>query len=142
VYSKVAAEHIPIIFDTDRCLKTPAICMNDGHKTKAVQSMLREYCTAHIHEIYLYLWERLTKSFELGFITSKKKQVIPWGALVKDPSSWISAECVPDGFVWKDPSKIQIGEVFIPIVLSLVQPKGTRPCPIDMGAHMSTSLRC
>jgi hypothetical protein len=31
---------------------------------------------------------------------------------VKDPSVWISNECVPDGFEWKDPSKIQIGEVF------------------------------
>jgi hypothetical protein len=49
---------------------------------------------------------------ELGFITGKKRQTIPWGKLVKDPSSWISEECIPDGFEWKDPSKIQIGEVF------------------------------
>ena len=31
---------------------------------------------------------------------------------MKDPSSWISKECIPHGFEWKDPSKIQIGEVF------------------------------
>ena len=40
------------------------------------------------------------------------KQVIPWGTLVKDPSSWISEECFPTGFEWKDPSKIQVGEIF------------------------------
>lgn len=31
---------------------------------------------------------------------------------MKDPSSWIIDECTPDRFEWKDPSKIQIGEVF------------------------------
>jgi hypothetical protein len=51
-------------------------------------------------------------TYKLGFVTGKKKQIIPWGTLVKDPSSWISDECVPHGFEWKDPSKIQIGEVF------------------------------
>jgi hypothetical protein len=58
----------------------------------------------------IYLHQSIT--YELGFLTGKKKQIIPWGALVKDPTSWISEECVPDGFEWKDPSKIQIGEVF------------------------------
>src|ERR1700675_2657114 len=28
-----------------------------------------------------------------------------------DPSSWIESECTPDGFEWKDPSKIRIAEV-------------------------------
>ena len=28
-----------------------------------------------------------------------------------DPSSWIDSECTPDGFEWKDPSKIRVGEV-------------------------------
>ena len=31
---------------------------------------------------------------------------------MKDPPSWISAECIPNGFEWKDPSKIQVGEIF------------------------------
>lgn len=39
-------------------------------------------------------------------------QIIPWGKLVKDPSAWINEECIPHGFEWKDPSKIQLGEVF------------------------------
>jgi hypothetical protein len=49
---------------------------------------------------------------DLGFITEMEKQIIPWGALIKDPYSWMSEECVPPGFEWKDPSKIQIGEIF------------------------------
>jgi len=57
-------------------------------------------------------WPTKYNTYELGFVTGKKKQIIPWGTLVKDPSSWISEECVPNGFEWKDPSKIQIGEVF------------------------------
>ena len=31
---------------------------------------------------------------------------------MKDPASWMMAECIPDGFEWKDPSKVQVGEVF------------------------------
>jgi hypothetical protein len=49
---------------------------------------------------------------QLGFTTGNKTQVIPWGSLVKDPASWMMAECIPDGFEWKDPSKVQVGEVF------------------------------
>jgi hypothetical protein len=45
-------------------------------------------------------------------MTGKKKLVIPWGALVKDPSSWIDEDCIPEMFEWKDPSKIQIAEAF------------------------------
>ena len=45
-------------------------------------------------------------------MTGKKKQVIPWGSFVKDPTSWMIAECIPIGFEWKDPSKIKIGEIF------------------------------
>src|SRR5882757_2627843 len=49
--------------------------------------------------------------YQLGFVTGRKMQVIPWGKLEKDPSSWISAECFPRDFGWKDPSHIQVGEV-------------------------------
>ena len=41
-----------------------------------------------------------------------RPQPIPWGSLVKDPTSWILPECMPDRFEWKDPSKIQNGEIF------------------------------
>ncbi|KAH9010548.1 hypothetical protein EDB85DRAFT_2161146 [Lactarius pseudohatsudake] len=86
---------IHIVFDKDRCPKLPKVTMFDGYKAKVVQSLLREYCTEHIR-----------------FVTRNKKRTIPWGVLVKDPSSWILDECIPKDFVWKDPSKIQIREIF------------------------------
>ncbi|KAH9163430.1 hypothetical protein EDB89DRAFT_1912659 [Lactarius sanguifluus] len=93
--SRTIKTPIPIILDTDGCPKLPTVAMSDGYKAKVVQSLLRDYCTAHIR-----------------YVTRKPKLIIPWGSLVKDPSSWIIDECTPDHFEWKDPSKIQIGEVF------------------------------
>src|SRR6202453_2972052 len=49
--------------------------------------------------------------YHSGFLTGKA-QTIPWGSLATDPTSWIMEECIPNGFEWKDPSKIQIKEVF------------------------------
>ncbi|KAF8259055.1 hypothetical protein EI94DRAFT_1814044 [Lactarius quietus] len=94
-HSKTITTKIPISVDMSGCPELPTVTMLDGYKTKVVQSMLREYCTAHMR-----------------FITGRKNQVIPWGSLVNDPLSWIPQECIPDGFEWKDPSKIQIGEIF------------------------------
>ncbi|KAH8992193.1 hypothetical protein EDB92DRAFT_1816038 [Lactarius akahatsu] len=93
--SRTIKTPIPIICDRDGCPELPTVAMSDGYKAKVVQSLLRDYCTAHIR-----------------YVTRKPKLIIPWGALVKDPSSWIIDECTPDRFEWKDPSKIQIGEVF------------------------------
>ncbi|KAF8265608.1 hypothetical protein EI94DRAFT_1702359 [Lactarius quietus] len=73
--SKTVTTHIPITLDVNGSPDLPEITMHHGYKTKVVQSMLREYCTAHIR-----------------FSTGIKKQIIPWGALVKDPYSWISEE--------------------------------------------------
>jgi hypothetical protein len=50
--------------------------------------------------------------YSTGFTTGRKKAFIPWGLLVKDPLTFITKECTPDGFEWKDPSKIRIREVF------------------------------
>ena len=86
--------------------------MSDRYGTKAVQAMLREYCTAHICECSGNLPIYMINTSQIGFMTGKKNQVIPWGSLIKDPTSWILAESIPDGFEWKDPSKIQVGEVF------------------------------
>ena len=47
-----------------------------------------------------------------GFQSGNKKQAIPQGTLVRDPFSWITEACMPDDFEWKDPLKIQIGEIF------------------------------
>ncbi len=110
--SKTITTKIPILINPDGCPALPTVSMADGYKTKAVQIMLREYCIAHIRESSFYLFVAKGDTYDLGFVTGRKKQIVPWGTLVKDPSSWISGECVPDGFEWKDPSKIQIGEIF------------------------------
>jgi hypothetical protein len=48
----------------------------------------------------------------LGFISGKKKAIIPWAKVSMDPTSWINEECYPSGFQWADPSKIRVGQVF------------------------------
>lgn len=48
----------------------------------------------------------------LGFISGKRKAIIPWAKLAMDPTAWIDEECYPPGFQWADPSKIQMGQVF------------------------------
>ena len=48
----------------------------------------------------------------LGFLNGDQATIIPWGSLMKDPTSWIEEECIPDGFEWRDPSKIPKEEVF------------------------------
>jgi len=111
-HSKTVADQIHVSIDEHGFPELPTIRMGDGYKTKAVQSMLRDYCTAHIREPHFNICSNIINVCELGFVTGNMTQVIPWGALVKDPFSWISKECVPDGFEWKDPSKIQVGEVF------------------------------
>ncbi|KAH9020694.1 hypothetical protein EDB85DRAFT_1896072 [Lactarius pseudohatsudake] len=93
--SKTITTPIPLVVNKKGRPELPTVTMHDGYKTKVVQSLLRDYCTAHIR-----------------YVTRKPKLTIPWGSLTKDPSSWISNKCIPNGFEWKDPSKIQIGEVF------------------------------
>ncbi|KAN0127804.1 hypothetical protein V8E53_014360 [Lactarius tabidus] len=85
---------IPVHLDADRFPELPPTTSNDLHKTKIIQSMLREYCTAHIR-----------------FITGKKTPFISWGSLAVKPSSWVDAECTPDSFEWKDPSKIKSNDI-------------------------------
>ncbi|KAF8263643.1 hypothetical protein EI94DRAFT_1703852 [Lactarius quietus] len=63
--SKTITTKIPISMDMSGCPKLPTVTMLDGYKTKVVQSMLREYCTAHMR-----------------FITGRKNKVIPWGSLI------------------------------------------------------------
>ena len=48
----------------------------------------------------------------LEYVSGRKTVKIPWGKISDDPSSWVEAECIPDGFQWADPSKIRIADVF------------------------------
>src|ERR1700691_2123812 len=110
--SRTLTTQIPISIDEVGCPEIPTTTMTDGYKAKIVQSMLREYCTTHICELSFNPSARISNLCLLGFVTGMAKQVIPWGTLVKDPSSWISEECFPTGFEWNNPSKIQVGEIF------------------------------
>ncbi len=53
--SRTVTTKIPITLSDDGCPELPKISMYDNYKTKTVQSMLREYCTAHIREHYFYI---------------------------------------------------------------------------------------
>ncbi len=48
----------------------------------------------------------------LGYISGKRKAIVPWAKVATDPTAWIDEECYPPGFKWADPSKIQVGQVF------------------------------
>ena len=37
---------------------------------------------------------------------------IPWSKLSSDPPAWIEEECYPPGFLWVDPSKLRLVQVF------------------------------
>jgi hypothetical protein len=47
---KTITTPIPIKVKSNGCPKIPKITIEQGFKTKVVQTMLREYCTAHIRE--------------------------------------------------------------------------------------------
>jgi hypothetical protein len=110
--SKTIKTPIPIHTKSNGCPDIPDITIADGYKTKVVQTMLRDYCTAHIRKKSPYLATALCYPGLSGYASGKKKVTIPWSKLCQDPSSWIKSECVPDGFQWADPSKIRIGDVF------------------------------
>jgi hypothetical protein len=103
---------IPISFDADGCPELPTTTVADGYQAKVVQSMLRAYCHAHIREPPLYPFAAMYNTYELGFLTGNQNLVIPWGTLEKNPNSWISEECTPDEFEWRDPSHIKVGQIF------------------------------
>jgi hypothetical protein len=47
-----------------------------------------------------------------GFTTGNPMGRILWSRVVTNPTSWIIADCIPDGFEWKDLSKIQIDNIY------------------------------
>ncbi|KAI9437877.1 hypothetical protein BJY52DRAFT_1229989 [Lactarius psammicola] len=98
-HPKTVKPPISIHIKSNGCPDIPAITDADGYNAKAVQAVLRDYITTHIHELSVYYF-------------SCKKATIPWAKLSQDPTSWIKPECVPDGFQWADPSKLRIGDVF------------------------------
>jgi hypothetical protein len=52
--SRTVMAPIPIDTNEDGSPVLPVITINDGHKTKIVQNMLRDYCTTHIRGLLLF----------------------------------------------------------------------------------------
>ena len=76
-HSQTLKTRIPIPKEPSRWPALPLTTMSDGYGTKVVQSMLREYCIAHICGHPYYLPMCMLNMLKLGFITGNKKQVIP-----------------------------------------------------------------
>jgi hypothetical protein len=112
VRSKTLTTQIPISVDSAGCPALPTTTMADGYKASTVQSMFRQYCTAHIREKTFHPFAEISDMYQRGCVTGRQAQVIPWGTLAKNPASWISAECFPDDFKWNDPSHIKVGEIY------------------------------
>jgi len=76
--------------------------------------MVREYCAAHIRELFMQYSGTLSHiyTYVIGYVTGKKHLHIPWGKLIKEPLKWLKKRCYPKHFQWTDPSKIRIAETF------------------------------
>ena len=55
--AKTNTKPIPVPLGADGFPELPPTTSNDSYKTKIVQSMLREYCTAHIRAFHLHLYQ-------------------------------------------------------------------------------------
>ncbi len=111
-HSKTIKTPIPITIDANGEPGIPSATVDDGYNAKAIQSTLRDYCTAHIRELFNTIHMALLSMYAIGSISGKKKATIPWAKVSMDPTAWIDEECYPPGFQWADPSKIWAHDVF------------------------------
>ncbi|KAH8988704.1 hypothetical protein EDB83DRAFT_2535347 [Lactarius deliciosus] len=86
---------VKIVTNADGEPDIPSITLEDGYAAKAVQTTLRDYCNTHIR-----------------YISGRKNATVPWSKLSSDPPAWIEEECYPPGFLWVDPSKLRLVQVF------------------------------
>ena len=104
VHSKTVTTQIPISIDVVRCPALPTTTISDCYKAKIVQSMLREYCTAHIYEKAINPFLTISNMYKLGFVTGKKMQVIPWVSWSKPLPQlpWLLLRCrLPPRLLWR-----------------------------------------
>ncbi|KAI9432718.1 hypothetical protein H4582DRAFT_2083108 [Lactarius indigo] len=93
--SKVLRTKVKIVIDTDGEPDIPSVTPEDGYSAKTIQTVLRDYCNSHIR-----------------YVSRRKNATIPWSKLSSDPPTWIEEECYPLGFLWADPSKLRLVQVF------------------------------
>ncbi|KAH8980260.1 hypothetical protein EDB86DRAFT_3088058 [Lactarius hatsudake] len=93
--SKALRTKVKIVTNADGEPDIPSITLEDGYAAKAVQTTLRDYCNTHIR-----------------YISGRRNATVPWSKLSSDPPAWIEEECYPPGFLWVDPSKLRLVQVF------------------------------
>ncbi|KAH8989762.1 hypothetical protein EDB86DRAFT_2831440 [Lactarius hatsudake] len=93
--SKALRTKVKIVTNADGEPDIPSITLEDGYAAKAVQTTLRDYCNTHIR-----------------YISGRRNVTVPWSKLSSDPPAWIEEECYPPGFLWVDPSKLRLVQVF------------------------------
>ncbi|KAH9074355.1 hypothetical protein EDB83DRAFT_2516178 [Lactarius deliciosus] len=93
--SKALRTKVKVVTNADGEPDIPSVTLEDGYAAKTVQTALRDYCNAHIR-----------------YISGRKNATIPWSKVSSDPPAWIEQECYPLGFLWVDPSKLRLVQVF------------------------------
>lgn len=48
-----------------------------------------------------------------GFVSGRKKAIVPWAKVKANPSAWILPECYPSSFMWGDPSHMTTDNVLL-----------------------------
>ncbi|KAH9015700.1 hypothetical protein EDB85DRAFT_2156481 [Lactarius pseudohatsudake] len=93
--SRALRTKVKVVTSADGEPDIPSITLENGYAAKTVQTALRDYCNTHIR-----------------YISGRKNATVPWSKLSSDPPAWIEEECYPPGFLWVDPSKLRLVQVF------------------------------
>ncbi|KAN0128049.1 hypothetical protein V8E53_014150 [Lactarius tabidus] len=82
------------------------LCSDYQYKNPYCKGQCRDPTLPYITPLHNF------KLYYSGFTTGNPTGKISWTRVVTNPTSWIIADCTPDSFEWKDPSKIQIEDVY------------------------------
>lgn len=78
-------------------------------KRKTLLKMLREYSTINYRELFYSC--NIICLILLGTFTGNQNVRVNWKAMAQSPNEFFSPDSVPAGFVWDDPSHLQIEKV-------------------------------
>ncbi|KAH9013595.1 hypothetical protein EDB85DRAFT_2158062 [Lactarius pseudohatsudake] len=93
--SKALRTKVKVLTNTDGEPDIPSVTLEDGYVAKTIQTALRDYCNTHIR-----------------YISRRNNATVPWSKVSSNPPAWIEEECYPPGFLWVDPSKLRLVQVF------------------------------
>ena len=78
-------------------------------KHKTILKIIREYCT--INHCELFHSYNVNHLILLENFTGSQNAHVNWKAMVQLPNEFFSPGSVPAGFVWNDPSHLQMEKV-------------------------------